>query len=79
MARLENRPELPYWAEHIWEWFIELDAARQVGMTANPISFQEIAAWDSLMRHGVTDFEVSCLRALDVVRLKWSNKANDNG
>lgn len=43
-------------------------------MAANPITFTEIAAWDSLMQRGVTEFEVACIVALDRVRLKWAAK-----
>lgn len=48
-------------------------------MAANPISYTEIDAWDRLMRRGVMEFEVACIRDLDGVRLKWANKGNDNG
>lgn len=48
---------------------------RQCGMVANPITYTEIDAWNRLMRHGVSDFEVSCICALDQVRLKWANKS----
>lgn len=48
-------------------------------MAANPITYQEIDAWARLTRNAVSPFEVSCLRDLDGIRLKWVNKANDNG
>lgn len=63
----------------MWEWFIELDSSRQSGMAANPITYTEIDAWNRLMRRGVSDFEVACIRDLDGVRLTWANKRNDDG
>lgn len=72
--RLHGRPEFPHGLEHVWQWFGELDSTRQSGMAANPITYTEIDAWDRLTRRGASEFEVSCLRALDELRLKWVSK-----
>ncbi|WP_425376508.1 phage tail assembly chaperone [Shinella granuli] len=66
-----NRPEiaLPREAEHIWEWFIELDRARQVGMVANPIPFAEIQAFAALNGVVMLPWEVRALRSLDYALL----------
>lgn len=64
--RLAERPAFPDCLQHAWNWFEELSAARQSGMTANPISYTEIAAWAALNRLTPTRFEVACIKVLDM-------------
>ena len=63
-------PELPPDAEHIWQWFLDLNSARgSNGFGVNPISYQDIAAWSSLTGTIVRPSEVAALKALDAVWL----------
>jgi hypothetical protein len=55
--------------EHVWRWFIQLNGQRQIGMNANPLSFQEIISWANLMHTHPTPFEVECLCLADHVWL----------
>ena len=37
-AELQDLPELPECASHVWRWWQQLSATRQCGMSINPIS-----------------------------------------
>lgn len=63
----------PMEVKHIWEWFIDLDETRQVGMGVNPICFTEIQAWSQLNRIDLKPFEVEAIRAIDREYLKHQN------
>lgn len=72
-----NNPfeELPAAAEHVWLWFLELDAARSgSGFGANPITFTELRAWIELSAVAVKPWELRSLRALDRERLIYLNR-----
>ena len=79
VPRLDNAPPFPRGLEHVWRWFTMLDATRDVGMAVNAINYREITAWNGLLGARITPFEVSCIRALDGVRLKWANRSNNDG
>ena len=55
-------PEFPAIVDHVWEWFLELNAARSQG----PISYSEIKAWSELTGQQVTPFEIKLLNKLDL-------------
>lgn len=51
---------------YLWEWFLELNAARQNnGMAISPISYSEIKAWIEVMQITISPFEISVIKALD--------------
>jgi hypothetical protein len=58
-------PPIPVEVQHTWDWWIALNRTRAVGMDANHITYTEIANWSTLLKIGVTDFEVQCIMALD--------------
>ncbi|WP_443093265.1 phage tail assembly chaperone [Duganella lactea] len=63
-------PPIPHELVHVWEYFCQLSAKRtNGGMAANPISDEQIMAWER--RHGfrLTPFEGECIDALDEVFL----------
>lgn len=63
-------PPIPYELLHVWAYFVQLNTKRTAGaMTANPLSDEQIMAWER--RHGITlsPFEGECIDALDVVYL----------
>lgn len=58
--------ECPDSIHHVWRWFLTLQKRRGTGgMSINPISFQDIAAWASLTGNDPTPFEVECICDLD--------------
>lgn len=63
-------PQLPDAGRHIWDWYCDLNAARQSGFAANPISYQEMAAYFSLRRERPAQWELITLRRLDLLFLK---------
>jgi len=63
--------EIPDGASHVWQWFLELNAARTGnGYGPNPITYSEIRAWMVLKGVAVRAFEVDLIRALDTAYLE---------
>lgn len=55
---------------HIWQWFLELNQARQYSeMGAMSITFSEILAWSTLSGVSPEPYEVRVLKQLDNVAL----------
>jgi hypothetical protein len=56
--------------EHIWEYFQSLNAKRTVGPASpNPLSDEQILAWQRRHRIFLTPFESECIDLLDVIFL----------
>lgn len=69
-------PPLPRQLAHVWRWFGELCAGRgsgEAGYTA--ISYSEILAWSQLRGIRIGNYELGCLRDLDIIFLR----TNSNG
>ena len=63
-------PDLPPDAEHIWLWFLDLNAARGGGFGGpNPITYEAMQAWIALTGIIVRPSEIQALRAVDEVWL----------
>lgn len=63
-------PPLPHELVHVWEYFCQLSTKRcNGGMAPNPISDQQIMAWERRHRISLTPFEGECIDALDVLFL----------
>lgn len=65
-----DTPQIPHELTHVWEYFCQMSAKRTCGaMAANPISDEQIMAWER--RHGIrlSPFEGECIDALDQVFL----------
>lgn len=60
--QIQEAPELPASAAHIWEWFCELDASRKDG---SAIGYGDIKDWAELTRTRIRPWEVKALRMLD--------------
>ena len=59
-------PPMPAAGEHLWEWFLELNAARGAGgMAMAAITYPDIAAWSALRGIRPAPWEVEILTALD--------------
>lgn len=41
---LQNLPQLPECADHVWSWWVSLSNKRQCGMSVNPIA-EEAIGW----------------------------------
>lgn len=68
---LSAAPPLPPEAAHLWEWFLDLHAARSPG---RPLAWHEIAAWAALSGERPAPWEVRALRALDAAWLAEGTK-----
>jgi hypothetical protein len=63
---------------YLWEWFIKLDSARSgSGWSIYSIGYPDIAAFASLHRLILADWEISAIRAMDVVRMSELVKSKD--
>ncbi len=59
-------PPIPADGEHVWLWFLDLNAARgSNGFGPNPISYPDLAAWVAMTGIIVMPSEVAALMALD--------------
>lgn len=58
---------LPYAAAHVWQWFQEISAGRQNGMSINPISHTEIYCWSQLTGIRLAPWEVQAIKGIDSV------------
>lgn len=63
-------PPIPHELEHVWGYFCQLNAKRTCGaMSSNPISDEQIMAWERRHRITLSPFEGECIDALDQVYL----------
>jgi len=63
---LQDLPELPESAAHVWGWFLELNGTRQAAMNgALPISYLEMLSWQALTLEKLARWEVIAIKALD--------------
>lgn len=74
-VELRDQPELPESAEHVWNWFLELNSGRTASMAGlNTISYSEIKAWAELLKMDLAVWEVNALKALDRAFLDRKDK-----
>lgn len=70
---------LPVEVAHIWEYFLRLNAKRtNGGMAPNPISDEQVLAWQTRHRIRLDPFESDCIDALDQVFLSSSSEKSSN-
>ena len=63
-------PPLPHEVVHVWEYFAQLNAKRTCGAAAmNPLSDEQILAWQRRHRIQLSPFEGECIDALDLLFL----------
>jgi len=62
-------PDLPWALSYLWDWFQELASARQSGMAANPLTFQEIRAYSKMLCLRIDAWETRVLRRMDETAL----------
>lgn len=65
-------------ARHVWDWFLELHAARGgSGFGPSPISYMEIAAWGFLTKRRPQQWEVAAIRRLDHEYLQAASESQE--
>lgn len=69
MAELADPPVIPVAITHIWIAFFELHRGRQNGMSLNPLSWHDIAAYQALTGCRFERWELDVLLLLDDVFL----------
>lgn len=68
-------PPVPVELEHVWEYFQSMNAKRTYsvagpgGVMPNPLSDEQIMAWERRHRIRLDPFESECIDALDVAFL----------
>lgn len=73
-AELEG-PEFPDVIEYLWEFFLELHAARPMGgMGAGPLTFEGIKAWCELTHRCLQTWEVRAIKEIDAEWLQAQTK-----
>jgi hypothetical protein len=74
-VELQDQPELPESASHVWDWFLDLNAGRTASMAGlNTISYLEIKAWADLHNEKLAVWEVKAIKALDNAFLSRKDK-----
>lgn len=69
-----NPATIPEIAQHVWAWFLMLNACRQSGMGPSPISHSEMLAFFTLEGIMPEGWELQAIRALDNVALESAAK-----
>lgn len=70
---IENPPEIPLIFEHVWQWFLTLNASRQAD---NLISFSDMKAYFDLTQSCPSRWDLSLLQALDHQFLQMRSEHN---
>jgi len=72
LEQLDNIPEIPFYIEHIWAWFWQINKGRTSGMSGpNSLSWNDIKAWQELLQIQIRPIEVEILYEIDQVYLKY--------
>jgi len=74
LSHLENatgKPHLPEIlipvdVQYLWDWFMDLNNARQSGFGISPISYMELQAWAHMTGVQPTIWEVQVLKRIDL-------------
>lgn len=70
-------PPIPYEIKYIWDWWLDLNKSRAVGMAACHITYTEISNWSKLLKISITEFEVRCIMDLDSAYLSVGSEQRD--
>ncbi len=74
-VELQDQPELPESAVHVWDWFLDLNSGRTASMAGlNAISYLEIQAWADMTGEQLARWEVVAIKALDRAFLDRKDK-----
>lgn len=62
---------MPMAAQHVWWWFLELNAARgNNGFGPSPITYSDIMNWKVLTAIEIAPWEVKAIKLIDVQYLE---------
>lgn len=68
-------PPFPSRYVHLWDAFLDLHSGRSYSSSgANPISWSDILAWDTLTQTGLQEWEVRVIKTLDALWLRVMNE-----
>lgn len=73
---LDRVPELPEVLEPVWGVFRDLTGRRQSGMSANPMTYQEVQAYASLTARPLAPLEVDLLMQVDDTWMQYQFYSN---
>lgn len=65
-----NPVDFPEALAHLWQWFLQLNSARQSGMSASPITYPDMRAFFSLYGIAPQGWELDAIRLLDGIALE---------
>ena len=72
LAQLDESPEIPFYLEHVWNWFWQIHKGRTYGMSGpNAITWENILAWRMLLDIQIRPIEVEILNEIDSAYLKY--------
>lgn len=55
-------------ADHVWEWFWEIEQTRNAETQYQPLSFAEIRSWSRLVGEILAPWETRAIKAMDAAR-----------
>ena len=70
---IENPPSIPVIFDHVWHWFLSLNAARQAD---NLISFSDMQAYFNMINAAPSRWDLSLIQMLDNQFLQMRNDNN---
>lgn len=80
LETLEAEPEIPFYLEHILEWFWELNSRRTAGgFSHNPITWTDLGFWNMLKNKRATPIEIEIIEIIDRLYLKYINEKSEKG
>lgn len=73
---IENPPSIPLIFDHVWHWFLSLNASRQAD---NLISFSDMKAYFDMIDAAPSRWDLSLIQELDkqFVRMRNANDQNN--
>lgn len=78
LEQIEQVPEIPFYIEHVWEWFWQIHQGRSYGMSgANPLSWQDLDSWQNVLQKQVRPFEFELIKEIDAVYLKYTHERQE--
>ena len=72
LLQLADIPEIPFYLEHIWNWFWQIHQGRTQGMSGpNPLTWQDLYSWQNVLQIQVRPFEFELIKEIDSTYLKY--------
>lgn len=72
--------ECPRALVYVWDWFCDISSSRKSGYGGSePISYEELRAWQALNGIELTKYELSLIRKIDRTFINVSRKVKSDG